>query len=227
MTLAIDRNLLQRAVDGDAGAINALVRTLRPHIERQLRRYPVGDQDRDDLVQTTLMQVLRRLPSFRGDSPFTTWLFRVTANEALMMMRSQRRHRARVADGFEPERLDALPSFGDGAQGADASAVHNQRAARVRQALDELTEEYRDVVIAHYHLDLGLQEIADRFALSEAAVRSRIYRARARLRAMLEVTPLAAEVREESMGARRLRKSKRAPATVVSTVVSIEVSEAA
>src|SRR5215218_7334771 len=73
--------LIERVKEGDRDALDALTRLIRPHVERQLGRYPVSDDDRLDLVQSTLLQVVRRIRSFRGDSSFTTWLFRVTANE--------------------------------------------------------------------------------------------------------------------------------------------------
>lgn len=191
MAFGLDRSLFLRALEGDAAALNTLVASLRPHIEKQLLRYPVADEDRRDLLQATLMQVVRRLGSFRGDSSFSTWLFRVTANEALMMMRSQRRHRARLVEGMELEELAALPVANDASgshelAAADAHAEANEARARVWSALAELPEDYRNVVVAHYHEELGLQEIADRFALSESAVRSRLHRARSRLRILLE-----------------------------------------
>jgi RNA polymerase sigma-70 factor (ECF subfamily) len=179
--------------------LNAFVTELRPHIERQLLRYPVTEEDRRDLLQATLMQIVRRIGSFRGDSSFSTWLFRVTANEALMMMRSQRRHRARLVEGLELEDLSALPAATDTATDrGDVTVMNRERDAQVRTALEELPEDYRDVVVAHYHMDLGLQEIADKFDLTESAVRSRLHRARSRLRSLLEATPLAAEALEEA-----------------------------
>src|SRR5215212_3283638 len=102
--------VIERVKEGDREALNALTRLIRPHVERQLARYPVSDDDRLDLVQSTLLQVVRRIRSFRGDSSFTTWLFRVTANEALMLMRSQRRQRARLVEGLDLEDLSALPT---------------------------------------------------------------------------------------------------------------------
>ena len=103
--------LLERVKEGDKASLNLLTRSIRPHVERQLARYPVSDDDRLDLVQSTLLQVVRRIQSFRGDSSFTTWLFRVTANEALMLMRSQRRQRARIVEGLDFEDLSALPTM--------------------------------------------------------------------------------------------------------------------
>ena len=140
------------------------------------------------------MQIVRRLGSFRAESSFSTWLFRVTANEALMLMRSRRRHRARVVEGLDWEELSTLPGESNDRETtqADVGVERHQRDARVRDALEELPNDYRDVVVAHYHLDLGLQEIADKLAITESAVRSRLHRARMRLRALLEGDDLVA-----------------------------------
>jgi RNA polymerase sigma-70 factor (ECF subfamily) len=187
MAFSIDKSTLAKASSGDAAALTELVVTLRPHIEKQLLRYPLSDEDRRDVSQAALLQIIRRVGSFRGDASFSTWLFRVTANEALMLMRSQRRHRARLVEGLDLEDLGNLPAANDGQlqDRADANAAASERDAKVKAALDELPAEYRDVVSLHYHQDLGLQEIADRLGATESAVRSRLHRARSRLRAIL------------------------------------------
>lgn len=187
MALAIEPAILDRAVAGESAALDQVLRTITPYVERQLTRYPVSDEDRRDLLQATLMQIVRRLGSFRAESSFSTWLFRVTANEALMLMRSRRRFRARVVDGFDWEELAALPLAERDEQAADVLVFARERDARVRDALKELPDDYRDVVVAHYHMDLGLQEIADKLDLTESAVRSRLHRARSRLRSLLEM----------------------------------------
>ncbi len=190
MAYGIDASLLERAVSGDRTAMNTIVSALSPHVEKQLQRYPVSDEDRRDLLQCTLVQVVRRLGSFRGDSSFSTWLFRVTANEALMMMRSQRRLRARVTFGHDLDDLAALSatSTRTRAVGSDDALADRESSKVVRDAVDTLPRDYRDVVVAHYTEDLGLQEIAERMRLSESAVRSRLHRARSKLRAELGST---------------------------------------
>jgi RNA polymerase sigma-70 factor, ECF subfamily len=192
MAFSIEPSMLRSARDGDPAALRTLVSALAPHIERQLLRYPVSEDDRRDLLQATLVQIVRRVGSFRGDSSFSTWLFRVTANEALMMMRSQRRHRARLVSGLDLDELGNLGAANDGSEGArvDTTAAASERDARVRKALEELPAEYRDVVSMHYQHDLGLHEIAARLATTESAVRSRLHRARSRLREILERGPL-------------------------------------
>jgi len=187
MAFSIDKGTLLKASQGDSASLTELLTRLRPHVEKQLLRYPLSEEDRHDLVQSTLLQIIRRVGSFRGDSSFSTWLFRVTANEALMLMRSQRRHRARLVEGLDLEDLGSLPAANDGhsSERADEVALASERDARVRAALDELPAEYRDVVSLHYSQDLGLQEIADRLDTTESAVRSRLHRARSRLRTIL------------------------------------------
>jgi RNA polymerase sigma-70 factor (ECF subfamily) len=187
-------DLIERVKQDDAGALDALTRAIRPHVERQLARYPVSDEDRLDLVQSTLLQVIRRIRSFRGDSSFTTWLFRVTANEALMLMRAQRRQRARFIAGLDLEDLSVLPTMRAPVVEEDPASLA-EREKFVRRALGELPNDYRDVVVAHYHEDLGLHEIAEKFMVSESAVRSRLHRARLRLRAILDSTPHGRELR--------------------------------
>jgi RNA polymerase sigma-70 factor, ECF subfamily len=180
------------AQGGDPSALAHLTRHIRPLVERQLLRYPLSEEDRRDVLQSALMQVVRRIDSFRGDATFSTWLFRVTANEALMLMRSQRRHRAHLAADVDPDDKAnaATPERGDG-PGSDESALQAERELYVRDALEQLPEHYRAVVRAHYQQELGLHEIAHLLQLSESAVRSRLHRARSRLRALLVSGPYA------------------------------------
>jgi RNA polymerase sigma-70 factor (ECF subfamily) len=179
-------DLIARAQRAEAPALEALVRTISPLVARQLLRYPVSEEDRRDLLQSTLLQVVRRLTSFRGDSSFSTWLFRVTANEALMMMRAQRRHRSRLVEGLDLEDLGGLSATKPGSEEPNERSARIESESVLRDALAELPDDYRDLVVAHYHDDLGLQEIADKLCMTESAVRSRLHRARSRLRAILE-----------------------------------------
>ena len=204
MAYVIDRDLVNRATSGDRAAQGLLVSLVRPHVERQLLRYPVTDEDRRDLLQTTLMTVVRRLDTFRAESSFSTWLFRVTANEALMLMRSQRRLRRRVTDALDWDDVAALPALDDTTPDGETAAANKERDERVRDALASLPEEYRDVVALHYHMELGLQEIADKLDLTESAVRSRLHRARTRLRMQLANTPVGREALAEASLAQRL-----------------------
>jgi RNA polymerase sigma-70 factor (ECF subfamily) len=218
--------LLDQASAGNSRALDSLLRDLLPHVERQLLRYPLSDEDRKDLVQNTLLQVVRRIGSFRGDSSFSTWLFRVTANEALMLMRSQRRHRARLVDPTEGEGAEALliERATDDAESPDTRLENVARDEAIRAAIAELPEDYRNVVVAHYHLDLGLHEIAARFAVTESAVRSRLHRARVRLRELLGAQHEAASTPAGAVGSVPEQNDALASAVVTSLKVALGAS---
>jgi RNA polymerase sigma-70 factor (ECF subfamily) len=186
-----ETNLIARAQSGEVAALEELIVGIRPHVERQLLRYPVSDEDRRDLLQMTLLQVVRRLASFRGDASFATWLFRVTANEALMLMRSQRRRRARLVEGLDLEDLGSITSIRPPSEDGQEVRSRTECENVLRSALAELPEDYRHIVVAHYHEDQGLQEIADQLCVTESAVRSRLHRARSRLREILENSSVA------------------------------------
>jgi len=185
MSFSPDVKTLELASAGDRVALDALLRGVMPDVERHLRRFSLTDEDRRDLLQETLIRVVRRLDSFRGNARFSTWLYRVTANEALMLVRARRRRGDRVVGGLEPEELDTLQ---DAPQAEDEPEIlldDAQRDAMVRVALDRLPDHYREVIVAHYHQELGLQEIAERLGEHESAIRSRLHRACARLRSLL------------------------------------------
>ncbi|WP_394831704.1 sigma-70 family RNA polymerase sigma factor [Pendulispora rubella] len=180
----LDPSVIARAVAGERSALDMLVRTLAPHVDRHLRRFPLLEEDRRDVLQVTLLRVVRCIHSFRGDSAFSTWLFRLTANEALMRLRSERRLRERFVTGLEVHELEALSASKRPSDHAPFVAA--SPGQDVRRALADLCDSDRGVLVAHHILGLGLQETAEHLALTESAVRSRLHRARKRLRTSLE-----------------------------------------
>jgi RNA polymerase sigma-70 factor (ECF subfamily) len=191
-----DRELVNRAMAGDKEALSTLLQRYRPVVMRHLQRYPVDDADRKDLMQEAMLQVVRKLHTFRGDAQFSTWLYRVTANAALMKMRSERRRRATSLDDANPEEngIPLAVAGGEWAERADRRMETYQLNVRLERALAELPQGYREVVIEHYIEGKPLQGVADNLGTTESAVRSRLHRARASLRRML--ADLGAPVRE-------------------------------
>ena len=195
--VASDRELVGRAMAGDRTALSTLLQRYKPVVLRQLQRFPVDDADRKDLLQEAMLQVVRKLHTFRGDAQFSTWLYRVTANAALMKMRSERRRRVTSLDesNVDLEAQPMTPPGGAWAENAQSRLEHCQLSVRLERALAELPEGYREVVIEHYLEGRTLQGVADHHGTTESAVRSRLHRARASLRRML--SDLGAPVRAE------------------------------
>lgn len=185
-----DLELVRMAQAGDRRALVVLLERYRPVIQRQLQRFPVDEADRADLVQEAMLQVLRKLETFRGDSQFSTWLYRVTANAALMRLRSDRRRRHTSLEDHAAEAEDAwalsvvMPG-GEWSERADHRFDAAQDRTMLEAALDALPCDYRALVVEHYMDGEALQTMADRLGTTESAVRSRLHRARTTLRKML------------------------------------------
>jgi RNA polymerase sigma-70 factor (ECF subfamily) len=160
-------------------------REFAPRIYHLARRMLANDADAEDVTQDVLLQVVRKLDTFRGESAFPTWLHRVTVNAAL----AHRRKRAHREEGRVAEPLDHFDA--DGLHGApvkrwtvkpDQPVLDREQRQLVEAAIARLPEMYRDVfVLADVEL-LSNAEIADILEMSLAAVKSRLHRARLMMR---------------------------------------------
>ena len=181
-----DGELVTLARNGDRHALATLLARHRPVVMRHLQRYPLDAAERQDALQDAMLQVVRKLESFRGDAQFSTWLYRVTANAVLMRMRSERRRRARSLDddALDAEASEATitPEWCDRAD----TRMHRLEVSRhVERAVAALPEHYRVLVQEHYVEGQPLEAMAQTHATSESAVRSRLHRARTELRKRL------------------------------------------
>lgn len=163
-------------------------REYAPRIYALARRMLGNDTDAEDVTQDVLLQVVRKLNTFRGESQLGTWLHRVTVNAALA-------HRARRANRQRHETSEVDETALDSAilhtpikrwQAAPEEPVLTAEQAQIiEQAITQLPEPYRDVYVLADVEQLSNAEIAERLGLSVAAVKSRLHRARLRMREAL------------------------------------------
>ncbi len=186
-----DNELVALAREGDRVALATLLTRHRPAVARQLQRYPLDAAEREDALQDALLQVVRKLSSFRGDAQFSTWLFRVTANAVLMRMRSSRRRRTTSLNEETLEAPNDTVSTPEWCERADTRLQQIQESQRIERVLSSLPEHYRSVVVEHYIERKSLDAIAEAQSTTESAVRSRLHRARTELRKQLLPTTTA------------------------------------
>jgi RNA polymerase sigma-70 factor (ECF subfamily) len=156
-----------------------------------------NDADAEDVTQDVLLQVVRKLDTFRGDSQIATWLHRVTVNAALA-------HRAKRATRQKHETNDAMEDHAanHGPNGAikrwnvppEEPVLAAEQAELIDQAIKKLPDPFRDVYVLADVEGLPNPEIAEMLNLSVPAVKSRLHRARLRMRDALarhfeEATP--------------------------------------
>ncbi|NNE72256.1 MAG: RNA polymerase sigma factor [Acidimicrobiales bacterium] len=167
------------AREGDRTAFDELVRRTYDDTMALAQRLTGNAEDADDVAQETYLRAFRYLRRFRGDSQFSTWLYRITANCAATQVGRRRRHRHDVLADDSP--VAQTDPHGDPALRADASALQDE----VEAALATLPRKLRDVVILREMYDLSHQAIGQRLGISETAAKVRLHRARRRLRELV------------------------------------------
>jgi RNA polymerase sigma-70 factor (ECF subfamily) len=156
-----------------------------PRVYNMARRMVRSDVDAEDVTQDVLLQVVRKLPTFRGDSAFPTWLHRVTVNAALSHRRKRAVREERRADApFDAFVEDgAVEDCGRGRTlGPDAQVLARERRRQIERAIAALPEVYRKVFLLADVDGQPNADIAEAMRLSLSAVKSRLHRARQLMR---------------------------------------------
>ncbi len=169
--------LISRARGGDREAFGALVEQYRDNVYRLAYRMCGNAYDADEAAQEAFVAAWRALPNFRGDAKFSTWLYRLTTNAAIDVMRREKRHKA-VGDGEMMEVADTSNS-------PQETVERTEQQEAVQRALATLSAEYREVLLLRYMEELDYAEIAEVLKLPSGTVKSRINRAKAALKSAL------------------------------------------
>lgn len=193
--------LIERCKAGDGLAFREVFRSHRTNVARLVLRMTGRPSDLEDTVQEVFLQVYRSIKDFRGQSRFSTWLYRVTVNVVLMQRRAARSrpvlHEA-PEDGFGPDLRD-LP---------DDQVARARRVSAFYRLLDRMSDKKRAVFVLHELEGLSPSEIAKVVGAPVLTVRTRLFYARRELLALLGEEPALAVV------ARELRTEVEAAATV-------------
>lgn len=181
-----DQSLIRQVRAGDVDAFGGLVLRYQDRLFGTLAHLLGSLDDARDVTQDAFVLAFEKLSTFRGDSAFYSWLFRIAYNAAMTRKRKDRRQPASIdetrqqrGDELRDERADADPA---------AALDTAERQTMVRRALDELAEDYRTAIILKEIEGLRYDEIADMVGCPIGTVRSRIHRARHELREKLSRT---------------------------------------
>lgn len=171
-----EKDLIRRAAQGDADAFRQLVEAYQTPAYRLAARM-CGPDSAEDVTQEAFLAAWRALPEFRGDCRFSTWLYRLVSNAAIDCLRREKKHR----DTGDVDDLE-LP---DGGPSPQEQAERSDTRDAVRRALDRLSPEHRQVLLLRFMQELDYGEIARALDVSEGTVKSRINRAKSKLREVL------------------------------------------
>jgi RNA polymerase sigma-70 factor (ECF subfamily) len=187
-------------VDPDAALVEALRREDGEAMEQLVERYvdrvyrlalriTGSNEDAEEVAQDALWAAGRKIHTFKGESAFGSWLYRITANAAYMKLR------ARKAKANEIALDDVMPALDEGgvhfepmddwSRRVDEQALGGELRRVLEQAIDELPPDYRTVLVLHDVEGVPNPEIAETLRLSLPAVKSRVHRSRLFLRKRL------------------------------------------
>ena len=176
-----EKELVRAAAAGDESALGELVRMYENKAYHLALRMCGNAEDASDVAQDAFLAAWRGLPSFRGESGFSTWLYRLVSNAAIDYLRRTKHQRGNVSLDDEELNLDApdeSPSPHDAAESNDLKDA-------VAKSLKELSDDHRTVLVMREVQELSYEEIAQTLSLDLGTVKSRISRARNHLRKIL------------------------------------------
>lgn len=179
-----EQSLIGRARKGDAGAFEALVRRHEGKIYNLLLGMTGGNRaEASDLFQETFLSAWKNLRGFRGKSSFSTWLYRIAFNAALMRKRKKKLPTVSLDQPLErDEDRTRLDTIGDWSENPLASLENRELRDRLSREIERLPEPYKQVLVLSDLQGLPNGKIAKVLGISLPNVKSRLHRARLQLR---------------------------------------------
>nr|WP_297284491.1 sigma-70 family RNA polymerase sigma factor [uncultured Agathobaculum sp.] len=177
-----EKHILARAKRGELDAFEELVRRYEKRVYAVALRSSGSPEDAADIVQEVFLRAWRSIESFRGDSGFSTWLFRITMNLCVDFARHKQAQPQTQSIVDEEENERQVP---DTAPTPEEHLENRELGRELAAALEEISEEHRRIVLLRDVSGMSYTEIADVLEISEGTVKSRLSRARIALRKVL------------------------------------------
>jgi RNA polymerase sigma-70 factor (ECF subfamily) len=180
-----DEKLVSLVQGGNYDAFEELVKRYEGKIYGHSLRLLGNQQDAEDVLQETFLNAFRGLGDFRGDSTFSTWIYRIATNNALMKLRKAKRKFGEFNEDLPPpEVLKKIPS-GDFDMSPGDVLLEKELLDKLSSAVDRLPEKYRTIFLLRDVEEFSTQKTAEILGISTSAVKSRLHRARIFLREAL------------------------------------------
>jgi RNA polymerase sigma-70 factor, ECF subfamily len=193
-----EEDAIRLAQQGDSAAIEQLYRRYSGRVFAVCQRIVKNDSEAEDLTQEAFLQLFRKIHTFRNEAKFSTWLYRLTTNLALMRLRKKRHPEVSLDATLESEEEDTRPVVEPGGPDLRLSGVVDR--VNLNKAIAQLPDGYREMFILHDVEGYEHHEIAKILGCSAGNSKSQLYKARLRLRELLQ-EELRSNAREKRLSA--------------------------
>ena len=177
-----ERALVVTAKAGDVSAFESLVGMYERKIFRLAMNITQNREDAEDVMQNAFLKAYEHLGNFQGDSRFYTWLVRIAVNEGLMRLRKRRPNQVSLDEQIEGDENLMPREIQDWGPSPEQRFAQTELQEILRAVIGELHEDFRTVFLLRDVEDLSTEETAQLLGLSVPAVKSRLLRARLKLR---------------------------------------------
>jgi RNA polymerase sigma-70 factor (ECF subfamily) len=177
-----DSAFIERLIAGDRGAFAGLVEQTSAKIYGLALRILNNEQDAEDVLQETYLKAYKALPEFEGRSSVTTWLYRIATNEALMILRKKKPMQNVVEIDDDENEIESLPEIVDWRNLPEKELMSAETRQMLQSATDHLSLPLKLVFFLRDIQGLSGIETADILGINENAVKTRLVRARLKLR---------------------------------------------
>lgn len=188
MTNADDAEMIARLQAGDQAAYAQLVDENAGRIYRLALRMLGSEADAEDVLQETFLSAFKSIENFEARSSLSTWLYRIATNAALMRLRRKEPQQVSVDEPIESDDGELIPrQFFDFCCLPETDLLRDEARAEMMRAIEELPATLRSVFVLRDIEGLSTEETAETLNLSISAVKSRLMRARLKLRERLSI----------------------------------------
>lgn len=181
MTREQEALTVQRVLDGDVNEYEKLVLEYQKNVYNLALRMTGDAEDAADMAQEAFIKAYNSLASYRGDSRFSVWLYRIVSNVCLDFLRARKRRQTMSLSVVDDEGEETELEISDESASPEKLLERSMTRDAVRRGLQELTPEYRQILILRELQGMSYDEIAETLGLESGTVKSRIFRARKKL----------------------------------------------
>jgi len=181
----VDTELVELFRGGDHAAFSELISRYSEKAHNLAMRITRNQEDAEEVLQDVFITVFRKIASFKGESAFSSWLYRITVNTAFMKLRKRKQTAAISLEEITPNEKESWVANRSDAADVNYLCSRHQLRSELDEAIQKLPEEYRIIFVLRDVDGLSNQEVGEILEISIPAVKSRLHRSRLMLRKSL------------------------------------------